>query len=227
MKASTAWGLNIDLSYNYGNNQLTFDVRNSLNNSLGLSSPTAFYAGGLEITQHVLNADFNKSVDWGHLAYPLNLAFGVEWRGEIFNEYQGEEASYINGGVRSSAGTLLPGAQVFSGFKPSDSGGFDRNSHSMYIDLEGNLTEKFSAGVAGRYEHYSDFSNTRTGKVSLRYAFTPKSRYAPPRPTASVHPLCNSSFSNQSLPTLSQVYLTKSALSALTTRPQSRWVRNH
>ncbi|MGY0341952.1 TonB-dependent receptor [Xylella fastidiosa] len=174
MKASTAWGLNIDLSYNYGNNQLTFDVRNSLNNSLGLSSPTAFYAGGLEITQHVLNADFNKSVDWGHLAYPLNLAFGVEWRGETFNEYQGDEASYMNGGVRSSAGTLLPGAQVFSGFKPSDSGGFDRNSHSMYIDLEGNLTEKFSAGVAGRYEHYSDFGNTTTGKVSLRYAFTPQ-----------------------------------------------------
>ncbi|AXI83323.1 TonB-dependent receptor [Xylella taiwanensis] len=174
LKASTAWGLNIDLSYNYGNNQLTFDVKHSLNNSLGLTSPTEFYAGALQITQHVLNADFSKSLDWGKMAYPLNLAFGAEWRGENFSESAGDQVSYINGGVRSNAGTLLPGAQVFSGFKPSDAGHYDRNSHSLYIDLEQDLTEKLSAGLAGRYEHYSDFGNTTTGKLSLRYAFTPK-----------------------------------------------------
>ncbi|WP_434030353.1 TonB-dependent receptor plug domain-containing protein [[Pseudomonas] boreopolis] len=173
LKTSTAGGLAIDLSYNYGQNHLTFDVRHSLNNSLGLDSPTEFYAGALEVTQNVLNADFSKSLDWG-LAYPVTLAFGAEWRGEKFNESPGEMASYANGGIPSSAGTLLPGAQVFAGFKPTDAGHYDRNSYSLYADLEGDLTEKLSAGLAGRYENYSDFGDTATGKLSLRYAFTGK-----------------------------------------------------
>ena len=173
LKATTAGGLNIDLSANYGQNNLRFEVLNSLNNSLGVTSPTQFYAGTLETTQNVLNADFSKSLEVG-LAYPLSLAFGAEWRGEKFNESPGEVSSYINGGVPSANGSLLPGAQVFAGFKPSDAGYYDRHSYSGYVDLEADLTEKLSAGIAGRYESYSDFGDTSTGKLSVRYAFTPK-----------------------------------------------------
>ncbi len=53
------------MSYNYGQNNLRFDVRNSLNNSMGLETPTRFYAGTLEVTQNVLNADFSKPLDVG------------------------------------------------------------------------------------------------------------------------------------------------------------------
>ncbi|KPL49418.1 ligand-gated channel [Xanthomonas axonopodis] len=173
LKTSTEGGLNIDLSYNYGQNNLTFDVRNSLNNSLGLASPTDFHAGTLEVTQNVLNADFTKTLDWG-LTYPVTLAFGAEWRGEKFNESPGDAASSANGGIPSANGSLIPGAQVFPGFKPTDAGYYNRNSHSFYADLETDLTEKFSAGLAGRYEKYSDFGDTATGKLSLRYAFTDK-----------------------------------------------------
>jgi len=172
-KASTDGGLNIDMSYNYGQNNLRFDVRNSLNNSMGLDSPTRFYAGTLEVTQNVLNADFSKALDVG-MAYPLALAFGLEWRGEKFNESPGDPASYIDGGVPSANGAFLPGAQVFAGFKPSDAGHFDRHSYSAYVDLEANLSDKFTVGVAGRYEDYSDFGDTANGKLSLRYAFTDK-----------------------------------------------------
>lgn len=173
LKTSTEGGLNIDLSYNYGQNNLTFDVRNSLNNSLGVTSPTRFHAGTLEVTQNVLNADFTKTLDWG-LSYPITLAFGAEWRGEKFNQSPGDAASWANGGIPSAKGQLLPGAQVFSGFKPSDAGYYNRNSHSAYVDLESDLSEKLSAGLAGRYEKYSDFGDTATGKLSLRYAFTDK-----------------------------------------------------
>ena len=172
-KTSTAGGLNIDMSYNYGQNNLRFDVRNSLNNSMGLDTPTRFYAGTLEVTQNVLNADFSKPLEVG-LAYPLALAFGLEWRGEKFNESPGDPASYINGGVPSANGSFLPGAQVFAGFKPSDSGHFDRHSYSAYVDLEADLSDKFTLGLAGRYEDYSDFGDTANGKLSLRYAFTDK-----------------------------------------------------
>ena len=167
-----AGDFNVDLSYNYGQNHLSFDVQNSLNRSMGEASPTDFYAGALEVTQNVLNLDVNRQFDWG-LAYPVTLAFGVEWRGEKFNEGPGEPASYINGGVVSPGETSpRPGAQVFPGFGPGDAGHYDRNNTSFYADLEGDLTDKLSLGLAGRFENYSDFGDTSSGKLSARYAFT-------------------------------------------------------
>ncbi len=173
LKSSTSGGLTLDLSASYGHNKLTFDVLHSLNNSMGTASPTDFYAGLIELTQYAFNADFNKQLDWG-LAYPVTLAFGAEARGEEFTEGAGEPASYINGGVPSANGSFLPGAQVFPGFQPGDAGTFSRNSYAYYVDLEADITDKFSAGLAGRYEHFSDFGGTSNGKLSMRYAFTPK-----------------------------------------------------
>lgn len=81
LRTFTAGGTNIDFSYTYGSSELTFDIRNTLNRSLGPTSPTEFYAGALEVRQHVLNLDFNKLLDLGR-AYPLTLSYGAEWRGE-------------------------------------------------------------------------------------------------------------------------------------------------
>ena len=116
--------------------------------------------------------DFSNALDVG-LAYPLTLSYGLEWRGEEFSIDPGEPSSYINGGVLYPNGSPTPsGAQVFPGFRPSDSGSFDRTSSSLYAGLEGDLTDKFSAGIAGRLEKYSDFGSTATGKLTARYAFT-------------------------------------------------------
>lgn len=173
-KGSTEGGTNVDFSYTYGSNKLTFDIQNTLNRSLGPTSPTEFYAGALEIKQHVLNLDLNKQLDWG-LAYPVTLSYGVEWRGEEFTQSPGEPGSYINGGVLLPNGSpTASGAQVFPGFRPGDSGSFDRNNMSYYVGLEGDLTDKLSLGVAARYEDYSDFGDTTTGKLTGRYAFTDK-----------------------------------------------------
>lgn len=169
LRGKTAGGWNIDLSYNRGQNQLDFDVRHSLNRTLGEASPRSFYIGSLETTQNLLNADFNKSFDVSWLPYPLTLAFGAEWRGERFVQAAGEPASYITGPEPGA-----PGAQVFPGFTPSDASNRDRNSYSFYADLEANVTEKLSLGLAGRYEKYSDFGETTSGKLSARYAFNDK-----------------------------------------------------
>ncbi len=172
IKGYTAGGLNIDFSYNYGNSELDFNVANSLNRSIGASSPTRFRAGSLAVDQHVLNLDFSKPLEIG-LAYPLALAFGAEWRGESFRQRAGEPASYINGGVLYPNNSPTPsGSQVFPGFQPGDAGAYDRNSLSYYIDLEADLSDKFSLALAGRHENYSDFGDTTSGKLSARYAFT-------------------------------------------------------
>ncbi|MDQ3494468.1 MAG: TonB-dependent receptor [Pseudomonadota bacterium] len=171
LKSFTPGGTNIDFSYTYGTNELTFDIKNTLNRSLGPTSPTQFYAGALEVKQHVLNLDFNKLLDWG-LAYPLTLSYGAEWRGDSFQQSPGEPLSYANGGVVAPGDTTpRPGAQVFSGFTPANGGNFDRHNFSGYAGLEGNLSEKFTAGIAARYENYSDFGTTTTGKATARYAF--------------------------------------------------------
>ncbi|TXI43643.1 MAG: TonB-dependent receptor [Lysobacter sp.] len=173
LRGVTSNDWNIDLSYNYGNNDLSFDVENSLNRSQGAASQRNFYAGALEISQHVLNLDVDKGYDVSWLSSPLTVAWGLEWRGEGFEQRPGEPNSYINGGVLLPGGTPAPsGSQVFPGFQPGDAGDFNRESYAAYLDLEADITEKFNLGLAVRAEDYSDFGDTTSGKLSARYAFS-------------------------------------------------------
>ncbi|KLJ00135.1 TonB-dependent receptor [Luteimonas sp. FCS-9] len=169
LKGHTAGEWNWDLSYNYGYNRLEFYTRNSLNASLGPDSPTSFYDGALETTQNIVNFDVSRQFDWG-LAYPVTLAFGAEGRNEKWNQSPGEPGSYIDAGAGvPGAGA---GAQGFGGFAPGIAGAYDRDSHALYADLEADLTEKFSGGLAARWEDYDDFGSQLSGKLSARYAFT-------------------------------------------------------
>jgi iron complex outermembrane receptor protein len=165
-EGDTAGGTNYDVSYTYGTNELTFDIFNTLNRSLGPTSPTEFYAGALEVEQHVVNLDFNKALEWG-LDYPVTLSYGAEWREDSFKQSAGEPSSYALGPFAN-----LPGSQVFAGFRPSNSGNFDRNNVSVYGGLEADVTDKLSLGLAARYEDYSDFGTDTNWKFSSRYAFT-------------------------------------------------------
>ena len=182
LKGSTANGWDIDLSYNFGQNQLTFDILNSLNRSLGAASPTKFFAGALEVTQNVFNLDAKRAFNVGWLKSPIYFAIGAEWRSEKFGQTAGEPNSFadtgllipVPGSTTGATQRAAGGSQVFPGFRPSDAGQNDRNSYSLYADIELNFNNKFSAGLAGRYENYSDFGTTTSGKLSARYAFTDK-----------------------------------------------------
>ena len=167
VKGRTESGWNWDLSYDYGTNHLSFDVLHSLNRSIGVTSQHDFYAGALETTQNVFNADVSRDFDFGWHS-PVTLAFGAEYRDDKFNQGPGELNSYIAGPLVGQP----PGAQVFPGYKPEDAGHYDRNNYSLYADAEGSFTDKLSYGAAVRYEHYSDFGSTTSGKLSGRYAFT-------------------------------------------------------
>ena len=167
LKGKTEGGWNWDVSYDYGSNDLSFDVLHSLNRSIGVTSQHDFYAGAVETTQNVLNADISRDFEIG-LAYPVTFAFGTEYRADKFNQSPGELNSYLAGPLAGQP----PGAQVFPGYKPADAGHYDRHNSSVYADAEGSFTDKFSYGAAVRYEDYSDFGNTTSGKLSGRYAFT-------------------------------------------------------
>jgi iron complex outermembrane receptor protein len=164
LKGSTDGGFGWDVSYNYGYNKIGFNTRNSINYSLGTDSPSSFYDGALEYTQNIVNADFTQSLDWG-LAYPVTLSFGTEYRQEKWNQSPGEAASYTG---------TTGGAQGFAGFSPANAVHADRHNYAVYAGLEADFTDKFSAGLTGRYEDYSDFGSKSSGKLSARYAFTDK-----------------------------------------------------
>ncbi|KGM54624.1 ligand-gated channel [Lysobacter daejeonensis GH1-9] len=166
VRGVTANDFKWDVSFNHGYNNLEFFTRNTLNASLGPTSPTSFYDGALETTQNILNADFSKALDWG-LAYPVTLAFGAELRNEKWNQSPGEFGSYAQVDL-----TKPGGAQGFGGFAPSVSGQYDRDSWAAYLDLEADLTDRFSAGAAVRFEDFDDFGNQTSGKLSARYAFS-------------------------------------------------------
>ncbi|MCC4590909.1 TonB-dependent receptor [Xanthomonas campestris pv. cannae] len=174
VKGSTDNGWTWDVSADYGKNDVTFDLRNTINTNLYWStgaSPTRFNAGGFRNEQNALNADFSKSLDWG-LAYPVNLAFGAEYRQDKYAVVAGSPTSiyFDPNAINPETGAPYPGgSQVFPGLSPSVAGEFQRHSKAVYADLEADLSERLSGGVAARYEDYSDAGTTRSGKLSARY----------------------------------------------------------
>lgn len=163
-----AAGINWDFSAGYGRNALDYRVLNTINASYGAASPTQFEAGGLEYEQWIFSIDGVRPMDVG-LHEPLNVAFGVESRKEGFVQTAGERQSYD----KNPGSTLGGGAQGFPGFSPANAVDVERSNWGAYVDLEGKLTEAFSFGAAARYEDYSDFGDTLTGKISARYDFSP------------------------------------------------------
>lgn len=161
-----------DLSYGNGGNHWKLITSNTWNYSLGANSPTKFYIGTLTNRDNLFNADFSRDLQMPGLGVPVTVAWGLEYRKETFVIKHGDAASYACGPVLGSNGAPSCGGQVFPGFEPTDAGSNSRNNRSIYLDLESDLTDKLSAGLAVRNEHYSDFGNTTSWKVSGRYSFT-------------------------------------------------------
>jgi len=163
-------GWNYDASVNFGRNRLDFVTANSNNASLGVKSPTSFDAGGLGYKTHSANIDLQRDVTVAALEKPLSVAFGAEFRHENFAVRAGEPASYIQGPVRLPNGQLAAaGAQVFPGFRPDNATDRSRHSTSAYLDLEADLTSRWTLDLAGRAERYSDFGSDVNYKLASRF----------------------------------------------------------
>ena len=185
-------GWAMDFGTSYGFNSFDFDLRNTLNSSLGpsLSVPTApgpdgrlgtaddpgipnqtsFKAGALRRGEFNADANFSRLMRLG-LPRDVNVAVGAAFRRESYEVVAGERASWINGYHRTadSSGIAQGGSSVFQGFAPSDASKHDRTNVGGYVDLETNLSEKLLANAAGRFESYSDFGERVTGKLATRY----------------------------------------------------------
>jgi iron complex outermembrane receptor protein len=169
-------GFNIDLSLSYGRNRIDYRTLNSANYAYGTATPRNFYDGATIYDQYVAGLDVTRQFD---VFQSLNVAFGVEGRREGYKILAGERASYdypADGtvtGIPTTTTNATPGAQGFGGFSPLNETKRSRRNGSAYLDLEAQVTDQFLVGLAGRFEDYSDFGSTATGKASARYDITP------------------------------------------------------
>ncbi|WP_156255244.1 TonB-dependent receptor plug domain-containing protein [Sandarakinorhabdus oryzae] len=181
-RGDTAFGMHFDLSASGGMNKISYRMDNTLNPSIGPASPRNFYLGFLQQRELNLNLDVTYPIEVG-FATPLNIAAGAEFRRETYVVGLGQVESYQIGPyaqqtVRRSDGTTFSntapiGANGFPGYSPDAATNTSRNSYSAYLDLETSIVESFDFGIAGRYDHFSDFGDTWNGKISARWAITP------------------------------------------------------
>jgi len=186
-------GWRADFSAGLGSNQFDYAVEQSLNASFGSATQRKFDAGGLKYTQGLFNADLSREYELG-LAKPLTVSFGGEYRHERYQIRPGDPQSYqlgpffraqINnttlancnaqGGVFSGTTCTFPGrqggagAQGFPGLPASATTNANRHNVAGYLELDTDIIDSLSVTAAGRYEHYSDFGDTLTGKLAARF----------------------------------------------------------
>jgi iron complex outermembrane recepter protein len=159
-----------DGSVSYGRNSFEQGVRNSLNPSLGPTSPRTFRSGETENELAALNLDFQRELSLGAGA---SVATGIEWRREAFQSKAGELASYQAGPFAGAPNFFAIGAQAGGGLRPEEQRDLDRTVLSAYGELSVEITDTLQLDVAARVEDYDDFGGAVAGKIAGRWEFAP------------------------------------------------------
>lgn len=176
-------GMTYDLSGSLARHSLDLSMTDSLSPSYGPQTQTEFRFGKLIQREVNVNLDLTYPIEAG-LASPLTLSGGFEFRREEYEATEGELQSYGAGPyavqriydetapgvyVFNSTVTMPPAASGYGGTSPTFAGANSEKSYGAYVGLEGDLTDRLSVGLAGRYEHYESFGSTTVGKINARY----------------------------------------------------------
>ncbi len=167
VKGDDLWGWHWDVSSTFGGDDDHFGLISSANPGLYAatgSTPTSFHISTNKLSQWTNTLDVVRPFDIG-LATPLNTAFGVEYRRETYTISSGDPASYLDGG-----------SQSYVALEPVSAGDHQRSNYAGYLDLSVDPAAHWLVDLAGRYEHYTDFGNATSGKLTTRYDFS--SRFA-------------------------------------------------
>ncbi|MES1190621.1 MAG: TonB-dependent receptor [Steroidobacter sp.] len=152
-------GLHFDFSHTVGYDHASFEVTNTANQSLGASSPSRFDAGAVTYRQHTTDVLVTK--DFDAMVPGLYAAAGLQHRAEYYHIHSGEPLAYFGAG-----------ADGFPGFNPRNPVDKTRSAYAVFVDAELNANRMLTLGLAGRYDHYSDFGDATTWKGTARLALT-------------------------------------------------------
>jgi iron complex outermembrane receptor protein len=174
-----------DVSINYGRSELAFHESNSLNVSywyepkpgggIYAESPREADTGTLRFSQITLNADVKGPLQFGDNS--VFLATGFEYRQDNYQIVAGDPVSYQYGRSNNpalaittpSGATAASGIQGFPGYTPATAVDSGRHNIALFLDAETKPVETLTLSGAVRYEKYSDFGDTVTGKLSARF----------------------------------------------------------
>jgi iron complex outermembrane recepter protein len=171
LRTKTNNGWDIDLYNTFGLNTVDLMAINVLNPSQVLNKPsyqTSFEAGGYHASQNTSGLTFTRNFD--KVLSGVNLSFGSEFRTDHYGIEGGEEASwkrYEDKGIIANGG-----AQNLPGIRPENVVDASRTNFGIYGDVEVNITNSWLIATALRYENYSDFGGTLTGKIASRINVT-------------------------------------------------------
>lgn len=189
LKGEADSGLTYDLSAMFARNSLSLSMTNSLSASFGPQSQTEFFFGKLIQTEQNLNLDLTYPLEAG-FASPITLSAGAEYRREQYETTVGDLQSYAAGpyarqplydlvspgvytpalsGTTQVVATQSPAASGYGGVSPTFAGTNSQTSYGFYVGAEADVTDAFTAGVAGRWEHYDTFGSTVVGKFNAIY----------------------------------------------------------
>lgn len=172
---TSASGWNLDLSMTHGRNTFDFLITNSNNATYGTASPRQADSGGPRFQQNAFNFDVSREFEGA--GRTTSVAFGTEFRRDQYGIRAGEPFSYLNCkddpsvSDKSNCVSAPAGIQVFPGFQRNVEE--SRTNVGVYGDLEFGFDNGFKFGTAARFERYSDFGVSVTGKLSARYDFHP------------------------------------------------------
>ena len=173
VRGSLDSGLTWDVSYTRGVNKIDFSMRDTINPSLGLATPTQFDLGSYTQTEQTINVDFTLPIDVAGFASPLHTAAGVEWRQEQFEIGAGEPASWRRGPFADQRFGI--GANGFSGFSDhvASQGQGKQSNWAGYVDLEGDIVDDVTLATMGRVEKHDKFDTTSDFKLGALYRVSP------------------------------------------------------
>ncbi|MDX1405493.1 MAG: TonB-dependent receptor [Woeseiaceae bacterium] len=86
-------GMSYDFSGRFGHDDISYEMQNTMNPSMGPRSPRVFRPGTLVNEETEFNADFSIPLDLGWND-DVNLAFGLSWRDEGYDIEAGDPASF-------------------------------------------------------------------------------------------------------------------------------------
>ena len=174
-----------DISINHGASELAFHESDSLSTSywyepkpgggIYAESPREADTGTLKFDQTTINADIKGPIKIGGSS--VFVATGFEYRRDNYQIVAGDPVSYQYGRTNNpaiaittpSGATAAAGIQGFPGYTPATAVDSGRHNIALFLDAEHKPLENLTLAGAVRFEKYSDFGNTTTGKLSARY----------------------------------------------------------
>ena len=157
VRGETDFGLEWNISGQFAENEISYILENSINPGLGINSPLEFRPGDLAQRELGVNLEFVYPYDVAALPSPVNIAFGTEFRRETYEIKPGDPASFEFGPTGILFGV---GSDGFQGDSPDAAGEFRSPSYAGFVDVETDLTDWLSFGVAGRIENFTEFEET-------------------------------------------------------------------